>query len=43
VIQEVNHKPVKNAAEFEAAMSNAGNNGALLLINRGGTTLFVAL
>ena len=43
VIQEVNHKPVKNAAEFEAAMSNAGNNGALLLVNRGGTTLFVAL
>jgi len=43
VIQEVNHQPVKNAAEFEAAMSKAGKNGVLLLVNRGGTTLFVAL
>jgi len=43
VIQEVNHKPVKTAAEFEAAMSNAGKNGTLLLVNRGGTTVFVAL
>jgi serine protease Do len=43
VIQEVNHAPVKNAAEFEAAMSKSEKNGALLLVNRGGTTLFVAL
>ena len=43
VIQEVNHQPIKNAAEFEAAMSKAGKNGVLLLVNRGGTTLFVAL
>ncbi len=43
VIQEVNHQPVKNAAEFEAAMTKAQNSGALLLVNRGGTTLFVAL
>ncbi len=43
VIQEVNHQPVKNAAEFEAAMSKSEKNGALLLVNRGGTTVFVAL
>jgi serine protease Do len=43
VIQEVNHQPVKNASEFEAAMSKSEKNGALLLVNRGGTTLFVAL
>ena len=43
VIQEVNHQPVKNAAEFEAAMSKSEKSGALLLVNRGGTTLFVAL
>ena len=43
VVQEVNHQPVKNAAEFEAAMSKSEKNGALLLVNRGGTTLFVAL
>src|SRR5579871_6269164 len=42
VIQEVKDRPVKTAAEFEAAMSNAGKNGTLLLVNRGGTTLFVA-
>ena len=43
VIQEVNHQPVKSAAEFNAAMSKADKNGVLLLVNRGGTTLFVAL
>ena len=43
VIQEVNHQPVKNAAEFEAAMSKSEKSGTLLLVNRGGTTVFVAL
>jgi serine protease Do len=42
VIQEVNHKPVHNVAEFEQAMHNAGKEEALLLVNRGGTTLFIA-
>jgi serine protease Do len=41
VIQEVNHQPVHNVAEFKQAMSKA-TDGALLLVNRGGTTLFVA-
>jgi serine protease Do len=42
VIQEVNHQPVYNVAEFEQAMHKAGKEEALLLVNRGGTTLFIA-
>jgi serine protease Do len=43
VIQEVNHQPVHNVAEFEQAMRKSGKDGgALLLVNRGGTTLFIA-
>src|ERR1700682_816673 len=42
VIQEVNHRPVRNVAEFEQAMHKAGKEEALLLVNRGGTTLFIA-
>jgi serine protease Do len=42
VIQEVNHTPVRNVAEFEQAMHKAGKEEALLLVNRGGTTLFIA-
>jgi serine protease Do len=41
VIQEVNHRPVNNVAEFQQAMHKAGND-ALLLVNRSGTTLFIA-
>jgi serine protease Do len=41
VIQEVNHQPVKNVAQFEEAVHKAGNN-PLLLVNRKGTTLFLA-
>jgi serine protease Do len=42
VIQEVNHQPVHNVAEFERALHKAGKEEALLLVNRGGTTLFIA-
>jgi serine protease Do len=42
VIQEVNHQPVHNVAEFEQALHKAGKEEALLLVNRGGTTLFIA-
>ena len=42
VIQEVNRKPVRNRAEFQAAVHNAGKD-PLLLVNRGGNTLFVAV
>jgi serine protease Do len=42
VIQEVNHQPVRNVAEFKQAMRKSGNQEALLLVNRGGNTLFIA-
>jgi serine protease Do len=42
VIQEVNRRPVKNAAEFEAAVRNS-KNGTLLLVNRDGHTTYVAV
>jgi len=41
VIQEVNHQPVKSVAQFEEAIHKAGNN-PLLLVNRKGSTLFLA-
>ncbi|MGB8458686.1 MAG: DegQ family serine endoprotease [Candidatus Acidiferrum sp.] len=40
VIQEVNHQPVNNVSEFESAVRKAGDN-PLLLVNRGGITLFI--
>ena len=42
VIQEVNHKPVRNTAEFDAAMRNA-KEPTLLLVERQGSTMFVAV
>ncbi len=41
VIQEVNHKSVKNMSDYQQAMRNAGKD-PLLLVNRHGNTLFVA-
>jgi serine protease Do len=43
VIQEVNRKPVKNVAEFQAAARHAGRDAVLLLVNRAGTTLFLVV
>jgi len=42
VIQEVNRKPVKNAADFEAAVRNS-KDGTLLLVNRDGHTIYVGV
>jgi serine protease Do len=42
VIQEVNRKPVKNVAEFEAAVRNS-KDGTLLLVNRDGHTIYVGV
>ena len=42
VIQEVNHQLVHNVVEFEQALHKTGKENALLLVNRGGTTLFIA-
>ena len=41
VIQQVNHQPVHNVAEFDEAVHKGGSNN-LLLVYRDGTTLFIA-
>ncbi|MGH9715583.1 MAG: DegQ family serine endoprotease [Candidatus Acidiferrales bacterium] len=38
VIQEVDRKPVNNVQEYQQALSSAGNQAVLLLINHQGTT-----
>jgi serine protease Do len=44
VIQQVNHQPVKNVQDFQHALaSGTKGNPTLLLVNRGGNTLFVAV
>jgi serine protease Do len=40
VIQEVNHKSVKNVSEFQSALKKGGDE-PLLLVNRGGRTLYI--
>jgi serine protease Do len=42
VIQQVNRKPVKNTSEFEQALRHS-NEGNLLLVNRNGSTMFLAV
>jgi serine protease Do len=43
VIQEVGHKPVHNVQEFINAVDQLGKQSVLLLINRGGNTLYIVL
>ncbi|MGO9262455.1 MAG: DegQ family serine endoprotease [Bryobacteraceae bacterium] len=44
VIQQVNHQSVKSVQDFEHAMASAKKGDpTLLLVNRGGNTLFVAV
>lgn len=43
VIQEVNHRPVRNVQEFARLIDQLGSQSVLLLINRGGNTLYVVL
>ncbi len=44
VIQEVNHQPVKSVNDFRQAVSTANqSNPVLLLVNREGNTLFLAV
>lgn len=43
VIVEVNHQPVKSAADLRAALRRSGSRPALLLVNRDGRTLFIAV
>jgi serine protease Do len=42
VIQQVNHQAVANADDFNKAMRHA-NGDSLLLVNRGGNKLFLAV
>jgi len=42
VIQEVNHKPVRNTSDFEHALQSS-NEKPLLLVNRNGSTMFLAV
>ena len=41
VIEEVNRQPVRTVAELQAALKVAGARPALLLVNRGGDSLFL--
>ena len=43
VIQEVNHKPISNVEQYNQAVSAAGNQPVLLLVNRGGVTQYVVV
>jgi serine protease Do len=43
VIQEVNHKQINNEQDYSDALSSAGKNPVLLLINRGGNTLYLVV
>jgi serine protease Do len=43
VIQEVNHKPVRNLSEFQSLLPSGGSDPVLLLVNREGHTMFFAI
>jgi serine protease Do len=43
VIQEVNHKPVSNIAQFRQALEASGNQPVLLLINQDGVTRYLVI
>jgi serine protease Do len=43
VIQEVNHKPVRNIDQYQQASGGTANQAVLLLINRAGVTHFVVV
>jgi serine protease Do len=40
VIQEINHKPIRNMSDYRQAIAAAGNQPVLLLVNHGGVTLY---
>ena len=43
VIQEINHRPVRNVEQYQQALSGAGNQSVLVLVNSGGTTHYVVV
>ena len=43
IIQQVNHQPVRSPADLSGAVARSGNRPPLLLVNRQGQTIFVAV
>ncbi len=43
VIQEVNRGRVSSVSDFDRAVHNAGGGTTLLLVNRGGYTMYLAI
>ncbi|HEV2299888.1 MAG TPA: DegQ family serine endoprotease [Candidatus Acidoferrales bacterium] len=43
VIQEVNHKPVDNMAQYRAALAGTGEKQVLLLVNRDNSTFYALI
>src|SRR5690349_21442234 len=43
VVQEVNRKPVRNMQQYREAISSAGEQSVLLLVNRAGNTHYVVI
>ena len=43
VIEEVDRKPVRNVEQFQQAIAGKANQPVLLLLNRGGSSLFVVV
>jgi serine protease Do len=43
VIQEVNRQPMKNVADFNAAMQRSGARPALVLLKRRGQVIYLTL
>jgi serine protease Do len=43
VVVEVNRQSVRSLADLQSAIHNTGSKPLLLLINRGGNTLFVSV
>jgi S1-C subfamily serine protease len=43
VIVEANRQPVRSVNDLQSAVQKSGTRPAVLLINRGGSTIFVAV
>ena len=43
VVVEVNRKPVRSVRDFARAVEEAGGKDLVMLVNRGGTTAYVAI
>jgi serine protease Do len=43
VIQEVNRQPITNLSDFSRSTRQSGNKSVLLLVNRGGNTMYVVI